>query len=193
YMLKNNLSILLSERNIKVLRLSNETGIARSTISKIASNKTDKISMEVVNLLCNNLKVTPNDFFSYIPYDFKFNFLELTENDFKSKEDFKSNIIEQRYGFDYPIKCYYNVTKYSEKYKSFEFNGSASWTVDLETNEETYLKISLQISDNEGVQFFNEISIDFQTLITEELKSFLIKNNKFVTSKTLVEINYSSH
>ncbi|HFU4085652.1 TPA: hypothetical protein ACGO7K_000562, partial [Streptococcus suis] len=154
---------------------------------------TDKISMEVVNLLCNNLKVTPNDFFSYIPYDFKFNFLELTENDFKSKEDFKSNIIEQRYGFDYPIKCYYNVTKYSEKYKSFEFNGSASWTVDLETNEETYLKISLQISDNEGVQFFNEISIDFQTLITEELKSFLIKNNKFVTSKTLVEINYSSH
>ncbi|HFU4093788.1 TPA: helix-turn-helix domain-containing protein, partial [Streptococcus suis] len=38
-MLKNNLSILLSERNIKVLRLSNETGIARSTISKIASNK----------------------------------------------------------------------------------------------------------------------------------------------------------
>ncbi|HFI0670504.1 TPA: helix-turn-helix domain-containing protein [Streptococcus suis] len=192
-MLKNNLSILLSERNIKVLRLSNETGIARSTISKIASNKTDKISMEVVNLLCNNLKVTPNDFFSYIPYDFKFNFLELTENDFKSKEDFKSNIIEQRYGFDYPIKCYYNVTKYSEKYKSFEFNGSASWTVDLETNEETYLKISLQISDNEGVQFFNEISIDFQTLITEELKSFLIKNNKFVTSKTLVEINYSSH
>ncbi|HFU4113733.1 TPA: helix-turn-helix domain-containing protein, partial [Streptococcus suis] len=180
-------------RNIKVLRLSNETGIARSTISKIASNKTDKISMEVVNLLCNNLKVTPNDFFSYIPYDFKFNFLELTENDFKSKEDFKSNIIEQRYGFDYPIKCYYNVTKYSEKYKSFEFNGSASWTVDLETNEETYLKISLQISDNEGVQFFNEISIDFQTLITEELKSFLIKNNKFVTSKTLVEINYSSH
>ncbi|HFU4452115.1 TPA: helix-turn-helix domain-containing protein, partial [Streptococcus suis] len=70
-MLKNNLSILLSERNIKVLRLSNETGIARSTISKIASNKTDKISMEVVNLLCNNLKVTPNDFFSYIPYDFK--------------------------------------------------------------------------------------------------------------------------
>ncbi|HEM2831465.1 helix-turn-helix domain-containing protein [Streptococcus suis] len=192
-MLKNNLSILLSERNIKVLRLSNETGIARSTISKIASNKTDKISMEVVNLLCNNLKVTPNDFFSYIPYDFKFNFLELTENDFKSKEDFNSNIIEQRYGFDYPIKCYYNVTKYSEKYKSFEFNGFASWTVDLETNEETYLKISLQISDNEGVQFFNEISIDFQTLITEELKSFLIKNNKFVTSKTLVEINYSSH
>ncbi|MFM0587714.1 helix-turn-helix transcriptional regulator [Streptococcus suis] len=192
-MLKNNLSILLSERNIKVLRLSNETGIARSTISKIASNKTDKISMEVVNLLCNNLKVTPNDFFSYIPYDFKFNFLELTENDFKSKEDFKSNIIEQRYGFDYPIKCYYNVTKYSEKYKSFEFNGSASWTVDLETNEETYLKISLQISDNEGVQFFNEISIDFQTLITEELKSFLIKNNKFVTSKTLVEVNYSPH
>ncbi|HEL2220156.1 TPA: helix-turn-helix transcriptional regulator [Streptococcus suis] len=192
-MLKNNLSILLSERKIKVLRLSNETGIARSTISKIASNKTDKISMEVVNLLCNNLKVTPNDFFSYIPYDFKFNFLELTENDFKSKEDFNSNIIEQRYGFDYPIKCYYNVTKYSEKYKSFEFNGFASWTVDLETNEETYLKISLQISDNEGVQFFNEISIDFQTLITEELKSFLIKNNKFVTSKTLVEINYSSH
>ena len=73
-MLRNNLARLMVDRGIKTLHLSNETGIARSTITKIANNQSDKIGIDTINKLLGALDVGPSDFFDYIPYDFDFTF-----------------------------------------------------------------------------------------------------------------------
>ena len=73
-MLRNNLARLMVDRGIKTLHLSNETGIARSTITKIANNQSDKIGIDTINKLLGALDVRPSDFFDYIPYDFDFTF-----------------------------------------------------------------------------------------------------------------------
>ena len=68
-MLKNNLKILMAERNLKATRVSLETGISRSTISSLVNNNSKMIQNETLNTLCTYLKVTPNDFFSFTDWD----------------------------------------------------------------------------------------------------------------------------
>ncbi|MGR1441750.1 helix-turn-helix transcriptional regulator, partial [Streptococcus agalactiae] len=69
-MLINRLAILLAERSLSGSRLAVDTGIAQSTISKITSNKSKQVDYATVNTICNNLKVTPSDFFEYSPIDY---------------------------------------------------------------------------------------------------------------------------
>lgn len=68
-MIRNNLAKLMIDRDITATQIFNDTGIARSTISKIYNNNTDKISLETIDKLCNYLMVTPADFFDYVPYE----------------------------------------------------------------------------------------------------------------------------
>ena len=69
-MLRNNLAKLMIDRGITATQLFNDTGIARSTISKISNNNTDKISLSTIDKICNYLHVTPADFFDFIPFEF---------------------------------------------------------------------------------------------------------------------------
>ncbi|MGG5372021.1 helix-turn-helix domain-containing protein [Enterococcus sp. AZ196] len=71
-MIRNNLSILMSERGIKNSTLSAKTGISKNTISSTAQNDGKMIQLETINKICQVLGVTPTDFFSYIPYDIDF-------------------------------------------------------------------------------------------------------------------------
>lgn len=73
-MIHNNLSVLMAKRNVKASRVSAETGISRSTLNSISNNSSKMIQMETINTLCSYLKVEPNDFFSFSPIDFSFNF-----------------------------------------------------------------------------------------------------------------------
>lgn len=68
-MLRNNLAKLMIDRGISATQLFNDTGIARSTISKISNNKTDKISIQTIDKLCNYLNISPSDFFDFIPFE----------------------------------------------------------------------------------------------------------------------------
>lgn len=68
-MIINRLSILLAERNLRATRVSVETGIARSTLSSLVNNDSKMIQIETINTLCEFLKISPNDFFEYLPFD----------------------------------------------------------------------------------------------------------------------------
>lgn len=71
-MIKNRLSVLLAERNLKISKVFKDTGISRSTLNNIAKNETDMIRLETINTLCKYLNVTPGDFFDYVPVDLNF-------------------------------------------------------------------------------------------------------------------------
>ena len=70
-MLRNNLAKLMIDRGISATQLFMDTGIARSTISKISNNNTDKISSQTIDKLCNYLEVSPAEFFDFWPYEVK--------------------------------------------------------------------------------------------------------------------------
>lgn len=70
-MLRNNLAKLMIDRGISATQLFTDTGIARSTISKISNNNTDKISLQTIDKICNYLEVSPTEFFDFWPYDVK--------------------------------------------------------------------------------------------------------------------------
>ena len=57
----NNLKILMAIENVKATEISKETGIARSTISNIANNKTNRISFNTMKKLTEYLDCTYDD------------------------------------------------------------------------------------------------------------------------------------
>ena len=70
-MIRNRLSVLLAERSLTGTQLSKDTGIAQSSVSKIASNKTKSIDFEILDKICIYLGIEPKDFFVYAPYNWK--------------------------------------------------------------------------------------------------------------------------
>lgn len=74
-MIRNNLAVLLAERQIKITRVAKDTGISRSTVTSISQNDTKMIQMEVINKLCSYLKITPEYFFEYIPIDLEYSLI----------------------------------------------------------------------------------------------------------------------
>lgn len=65
-MLKNKILIVFAEKNIKACKVSKETGIAKSTISNLANNKTD-VKLSTLVKLCNFLGVTLSDLIEFTP------------------------------------------------------------------------------------------------------------------------------
>lgn len=73
-MIRCNLANLLGERQLKMSTVIKETGVTRPTLTALFYNSGKGVQIDTVNTLCNYLKVTPGDFFGYIPYDFTYNF-----------------------------------------------------------------------------------------------------------------------
>lgn len=67
-MLKNNLLIVFAEKKTNASKVSNETGIAESTISNLTNNKTD-VKLSTLIKLCNALKVRLSDLIEFSPED----------------------------------------------------------------------------------------------------------------------------
>jgi DNA-binding Xre family transcriptional regulator len=79
-MIRCNLSLLLAERNLKITKVTNDTGISRTTLTSLASNHAQGIQFGTINTLCNYLFVTPDQFFSYVPFDIIINSTSLTDD-----------------------------------------------------------------------------------------------------------------
>lgn len=68
-MLRFNLAILLAEKNLKITKVSHDTGISRTTLTSIYYNYAKGIQINTLNELCMYLKTTPDNLISYIPVD----------------------------------------------------------------------------------------------------------------------------
>ena len=58
---------IISAKKIKQIKISNDTGISRNTLSSIANNATDMIKLETIGTLCTYLGITPGEFFEFHP------------------------------------------------------------------------------------------------------------------------------
>lgn len=69
-MIDSNLAVLLAERNLKISKVSKDTGISRTTLTSLCYDYTAGIKYSTLNILCQYLNITPTEFFSFIPYDY---------------------------------------------------------------------------------------------------------------------------
>lgn len=70
-MLRCNLAILLAERNLKITKVSHDTGISRTTLTALVNNRSTGIQLDTLNALCLYLGVKPDEFLSFIPVEIK--------------------------------------------------------------------------------------------------------------------------
>lgn len=64
-MIDNRLRVILAERYLRASKVSAETGIAKSTLSKLINNKTTSFQYGTLNTLCKYLNVTPGELLVY--------------------------------------------------------------------------------------------------------------------------------
>lgn len=173
-MIRNKLSILLTERGLKATKVANDTGIARSTLSKISSNSSEKIEYSTINTLCKYLRITPSDFFEYSPIDVSFYF-ELGEPSVSQKD------LDEGVPFSVEASGFINFSKYDEKLGSLEFEGAMEdiGPVGYKNNKEyiygnhIYLKPLV-----DPTSYLDQLSIAFQTDIKEQYEKFIIDHMK---------------
>lgn len=72
-MIRYNLNKLLGERNLKISKVFVDTGISRSTLTKIVNNQSSMVQTETIDKLCQYLKIDVSDFFEYIPIEIDVN------------------------------------------------------------------------------------------------------------------------
>ena len=64
-----NLATLLAQRNLKISKVCQDTGISRTTLTALAYNHAQGIQFETLNTLCTYLKVSPTDLILHVPVD----------------------------------------------------------------------------------------------------------------------------
>ncbi len=165
-MIINKLNLLLAERYIKASKLSKETGIAQSTISKIVNNSTTQIDYATLDSLCRFLEVTPSDFFEFDPISLKLHSFELEENLEEGKEESENRDIKY---FVFYASYYEGVNAFrAEKYLVY-VDGS-------------YVNVYPNSFSQNGDEYFirriSELSIGLQRALSEKVEDFVIKNLK---------------
>ncbi|EMJ4525265.1 TPA: helix-turn-helix domain-containing protein [Staphylococcus aureus] len=178
-MIRNRLAEILFEREIKIVRIAKETGISRNTITNTASNNSEMLQMNTINKICSYLKITPCDFFDYIPIDIDFSFYENSSIDIVN--DWKSDDLERRVIFD--IDLLLDIDFKGDKKKidtKIVPEKDVISTLPFIDNE---IKLSIQSNDGQLdtlMTVFNEIPKEFKKIIyhnlINEYKSFLLKH-----------------
>lgn len=177
-MIRNNFSILMAERNTKISQVSASTGISRSTLNQIARNESKMIQLETVNKICQILGTSPDEFFSYLPYDIDTKIESIDfEVDEKMISAFNVRVIlsknkagrnsEYLLGWDLPIP-----------YNDYEGGASIGFT-SIDTRENTPRNPVLSFEDQKQQEsaetLWDSLPISFQSDISNHIKNQMIE------------------
>ena len=66
-MIKNNLKMILADREISINKLSELTGLRYATLHAFVKQRVSSINCDVLDKVCEVLNLTPADFIVYVP------------------------------------------------------------------------------------------------------------------------------
>ncbi|WP_099991096.1 helix-turn-helix domain-containing protein [Staphylococcus pseudintermedius] len=176
-MIRNRLAELLFERDIKIVRISKETGISRNTITNTASNNSEMLQMNTINKICRYLDITPCEFFDYIPIDIDVTFYEDDKIDIV--DDWSLDSGDYRIKFDVDLLLDIDIEGRKQKIDS---------KIIVENTVITSfpfqdIMLSIQTNDTqmqELISIFNTIPKEFKKLIYKNLieryKEFILEH-----------------
>lgn len=209
-MIKNNFNELVAQRKLKITRISNDTGISRPTLNALTRDDGKGIQYDTLNALCNYFSVTPCEFFSYIPYDIKYNFEVIDE---------QGEVIAQRDELEYTMQkkalLFINVfDNKGLKKHTFEILyfvlTTYNTTVDVDVNDfgEIISEIKgnsskvildqkqFENGDNEFIVFLKEFEVQWQTKIIDDIMQYMTKDiNKKIDGEFIsyLELNFNKY
>jgi DNA-binding Xre family transcriptional regulator len=191
-MIRNNLAVLLAQKQIKISRMALDTGLSRTTLTALSQNESKRIDNDTLNVILMYLKITPNDFFNFLKYDFEIQIeTNIFDIDFESFDGEQQTMITlNAASFDLFIRL---DDKISSRKPVYEFevtvdkkqNVSHSETIynPIEDDEIFLSNILFNIGSFESIKVFQdfadrEIPKEFQTelstKIVEKLKDAFI-------------------
>ena len=169
-MIDSNLAVLLAERNLKITKVSRDTGISRTTLTALCYDHSGGIKFDTLNTLCQYLGISPSEFFSYSQYDYEIECLGETE--------FEDTIYKkhERYAFEYTFNI---VIKRDNLSWSFPVNGIVG---DIHGGV-PFDDVSIIL-----VPFYNEDSEDATARDLDALREFGRMKNE-MTTRQLQDLN----
>ena len=66
-MIKNNLKMILADREISINKLSEMTGLRYATLHAFVKQRVSSINCEVLDKVCEALNLMPADFITFVP------------------------------------------------------------------------------------------------------------------------------
>lgn len=187
-MIKNNFKTLMAERNYKITRVSNDTGISRTTLTALSQEMSKGVQLDTLNTLCNYFSITPCEFFSYIPYDISFNFEVMDEKGEVINQVDKIEYTEKKRAllfinvFDhkgvkkhtFEILCYV-LTTFNTTVDVNEVGGVFE---EVKGNSSNVLLDREQFEnvENEFIAFLKQLEVQWQTKIIEDIMYYFSNN-----------------
>lgn len=179
-MIKNNFNTLMAERQLKITRVSNDTGISRTTLTALSQEMSKGVQLDTLNTLCKYFNITPCEFFDYLPFDLEYNIEQDTEEELvPNNED----------GIEYTTRCDYILfinMKGKNQNKTFEIKIDVEKTYNLtdpiEGNLYEYLKFDINnidiliVGNPEALSFIELVkglSASWQTKIQLDILLFI--------------------
>lgn len=179
-MIKNNFNTLMAERQLKITRVSNDTGISRTTLTALSQEMSKGVQLDTLNTLCIYLNITPCEFFDYLPFDLEYNIEQDTE---------EVVISDNRCYLDYTTHCDYILfinMKEKTQNKTFEIKINVEKTYNLTNPIDDILHESLKFDVdhlniiNSGntetlsfIELLKGLSASWQTKIQLDILLFL--------------------
>ncbi|WP_392425220.1 helix-turn-helix domain-containing protein [Dolosigranulum pigrum] len=169
-MIKNNLNVLLAERNYTATDLHEGTGISKTTLTSLVNNTGKGVQMDTIDKICNFLDVNISDFFIYSPYMID---LEYSEKEYGHLIEIKTTRkgIERSY------------------FLNFMFN-SPEYEKDPDTINLTKpydLEVILYFDDDYFIDVFKQLDIGFRTDFYNRLTDFTLETLKNINKNTGIE------
>lgn len=171
-----NLKVKLAENNLKISKVFNDTGISRSTLTSLAENQTKGIQFNTLNTLCNYLKITPGELFSYAPIEITVNLDDVYIE--KASHLYNKGTQDGYIGCcDFSATLYLNVQSSTEKF-STEFKASGRFR-DTNLIMDIVLSPSPDNKFKEDVKFkalYDALPRELQTHVKDEIRNSFISS-----------------
>lgn len=175
-MIRCNLNTLLAERGLKIAKVVNDTKVSRPTLTAIAQNSGKGIQFETLNALCSYLNITPCEFFSYLPYDFKASIFDYEDTTHQS-----GDLIEGRFTLYISAFDKNHALSESWEFQCFSTIGNAIVGTDKNGELDTITFLDFKISTSmesdfeQFVSFFENIETSWRYSIRDHIQSEIYK------------------
>lgn len=165
-MIKNKFAHILIQKRLKITQVSNDTGISRTTLTALHSNSGKGIQYDTLNTLCKYLKVTPSDFFDYIPIDVSINMLDIEVKEKKTGPETGYKI--------YSLAGFINISDVLDQKSSIEFNTECYQSfqevnIFLKNGTKTAVNLQIDFAKEELEKYMRYLAIGGELYYSETL------------------------
>ncbi|WP_302411330.1 helix-turn-helix transcriptional regulator [uncultured Veillonella sp.] len=190
-MIRNNLKVILAENNVRISKLANDTGIARSTITALSENRSKGIQLDTMNTLCKYLQVTPSDLFVYAPIDITPSVFDMRVIGYKKEATQDYNIKAMEIHCTLFLNFDTGIEKFSE-----EFNATGKYINDdygkiifnFTAIDDTATQLKAKsIIDNLPTTLRNDVYQAIRETLSHELDTFS-KENELIEWAQLLDL-----